>query len=727
MLKTVRLPGDRPVWFDTDPGPAGKPRVERALGPADQPTDERLRWMVDSIQEVIFEADPEGRWTHLNAAWTRLLGFPVEECLGRPFLEYVHPDDRQGNLEKFLAVVNGPHDSCRFEARYLTADGGVRHLEIHAWIFRGPNREPLGSTGTLTDVTGRRQAEDAVAIRERRLAALVQNAADAIVVCRPDGTITWAGPGYARLVGLGEADIVGACLIDHVAPEDRGVARAALARSAAPLTPAEPVELRVIRPGGGRRHLETIITGRLFDPAVAGIVVNARDVSERKAFELELERRATHDALTDLPNRALLLEHVTGLIDRGGHHPNAVVFLDLDRFKLVNDSLGHDAGDQVLRTVAGRLQAAARPGDVVARFGGDEFVVVAEALDLPTAVDVADRLRTAIAAPISVEGRELTLTASAGVKIFGSAAADGAAATTAGTLLRDADSAMYDAKEAGRDQVAVSDLGAGARVLARLDTEMLLRKTIERNGLSLYCQPELSLRSGEVIGLELLVRWPHPTRGLLAPAAFIGLAEETGLIVPLGRWVLRRACFQLAAWQREGWGPPRLSVNVSPRQLQTGMVAELTSALADSGADPSGLCLEITESALLHDITTAAAVMGALTDLGVTLSIDDFGTGFSSLSYLQRLPLHQLKIDQTFVASLRTDEGRAIVSAVVGVADALHLETVAEGVEHTDQARLLLHLGCHGAQGYLYDRPYPLELFHPATRFPEPIEVPGRR
>ena len=294
--------------------------VDRALGLADEPTAERLQWMVNSLQEVIFEADPEGRWTHLNPAWTRLLGYPVEESLGRPFLEYVHPDDRQANLEKFLAVVNGPHDSCRFEARYLAADGGIRHMEIHAWIFRGPDREALGSTGTLTDVTGRRQAEDALLVREQRLAALVQNAADAIVVCQPDGTITWAGPGYARLVGVDEADVVGTCLLEHVAPEDRGWPAAALRRGAAPLAAAEPVELRIVRPGGGRRHLDTIFTGRLSDPAVGGIVVNARDISERKAFELELERRATHDSLTDLPNRALLLEHISELIGRGRDH-----------------------------------------------------------------------------------------------------------------------------------------------------------------------------------------------------------------------------------------------------------------------------------------------------------------------------------------------------------------------------------------------------------------------
>jgi EAL domain-containing protein (putative c-di-GMP-specific phosphodiesterase class I) len=276
-------------------------------------------------------------------------------------------------------------------------------------------------------------------------------------------------------------------------------------------------------------------------------------------------------------------------------------------------------------------------------------------------------------------------------------------------LLRDADAAMYEAKEAGRDQVAASDLTSGARVLARLDTEMLLRKAIEQDDLVLYCQPELSLRSGMVVGVEALVRWRHPTRGLLAPDDFIGLAEESGLIVPLGRWVLHAACRQLARWQRNGGGPPRISVNVSPRQLQTGIVAELTRALNDTGADPSGLCLEITESALLHDITTAAAVMGALADLGVTLSIYDFGTGFSSLAYLQRLPLHQLKIDRSFVSGTGSDEGRAIVSAVVGLARALNLETVAEGVEFEAQAELLTSLGCQAAQGYLYARPFPLD------------------
>ncbi|HVW35060.1 MAG TPA: PAS domain S-box protein, partial [Acidimicrobiia bacterium] len=336
-----------PTWHDPDPPRAWMPPVDEPLGTGAGPTPDRYRWMVESVSEIIFEADPAGRWTYLNPAWTRTLGFPIGESLGRPFLDYVHPDDRAPNLEKFLAVVNGPADSCRFEARYLTADGGVRHMEIHAWIFRGPNREPLGSTGTLTDVT-------ALAARERRFRALVQSASDAVAVCDPAGTVTWASPGYARLAAIPEDETVGSSLLDRIAPEWRASTREALQRAGRTLAAARPVEVEFVRPEGGRRHVEMILTGMVSDPAVGGIVVNARDISERKAFELELERRATHDDLTGLPNRALLAERVTRAVQGSAGRPSAVIFLDLDQFKLVNDTLGHDAGDQVLRTVAGR-------------------------------------------------------------------------------------------------------------------------------------------------------------------------------------------------------------------------------------------------------------------------------------------------------------------------------------------------------------------------------------
>lgn len=391
----------------------------------------------------------------------------------------------------------------------------------------------------------------------------------------------------------------------------------------------------------------------------------------------------------------------------------ALMFVSLDRFKLVNNSLGHEAGDDILRAIADRLRDSAGPDDFVARFSGDEFVVVCEDLRLPQALAVAEGLREAVAKPLLLGGRELAPTASIGVRIFGSTDRDGDKLVTPTTLFRDAESAMYDAKDGGGNQVALFGTSAQPDILIRLDTELALRKAIDRDELVLYYQPQVSLRTGRLVGVEVLLRWPHPTRGLLAPAAFVGVAEETGLILPLGRWVLHRACEQLARWQQDGWEQARVGVNVSALQLLTGMVADLTAILDQTGANPKGLCLELTESTLLRDTTGAAAVMGALADLGVSLSIDDFGTGFFSLAYLQRLPLHQLKIDRSFVEHIDRRDERAIVSAVVGLARALYLETIAEGVEQASQQRILARLGCDAVQGYLYARPLPLDQFSP--------------
>ena len=575
------------------------PRVTHPLDPTDRPTPDRYQWMVESVREVIFEADPEGRWTYLNPAWTRVLGHDVEGSIGRQFLDYVHPDDREANLAVFVDTVTGGKDRCRFEARYLTADGGVRHMEIHAWIFRGPTGEPLGSTGTLTDVT------------------------------------------------------------------------------------------------------------------------------ERRIAEAELERRATHDALTGLPNRTLLCTRIADAVDRSRRLPDnvALLFLDLDRFKLVNDSLGHDAGDEVLRAVADRLRRSVRPTDLVGRFGGDEFAVLAEGLDRAGARTLAHRVRAAVGAPLVVGDHELALTASVGVRaVRPGDSLDTDAEEAAKILLRDADSAMYEAKEAGRDRTEVFDTGTRARVVARLDIETLLRKALDHDGLLLHYQPQIDLRTGAVVGLEALLRWDHPVTGVLAPDEFIAVAEDSGLIVPIGRWVLEQVCVAIADRRARGVALPRIAVNVSARQLASGLVADVAAVLQHTGAPPDGLCLELTESALLTDSELALASMSALTDLGVALSLDDFGTGFSSLSYLQRLPLRQIKIDRSFVARLDRPEGRAIVTAIIGLADALGIATIAEGVERPSDAAMLDELGCRVAQGYWLGRPGPLDE---ALAGPQPDVLPS--
>ncbi|HEX9969879.1 MAG TPA: EAL domain-containing protein [Acidimicrobiales bacterium] len=426
----------------------------------------------------------------------------------------------------------------------------------------------------------------------------------------------------------------------------------------------------------------------------------------RRAFG-EAVHQATHDGLTGLPNRNLVIDRLTHAIARARRRPNtlAVLFIDLDRFKVVNDSLGHSVGDEVLVQVAQRLEAAVRPGDTVARLAGDEFVVVCE--DVEGDCDVlalAERIAEAVAAPIPLYGRDAIITASIGIAL---ASTD----TRAEDLLRDADVAMYRAKERGRARLELFDADMRTRMLQRLEIEHALRRALQRREFVLYYQPTVSVETGQVTSFEALLRWPDPERGLVMPDEFIPVAEENGLIVPLGRWALEEACRQLAEWRavHPECADLQVSVNLSARQFaDPDLVPVVAGALRDAGLDPSGLWLEITESVLMEEAESTVETLRALRALGIHLSIDDFGTGYSSLSYLKRFPVDTLKIDRSFVDGLGTDaEDEAIVTAVVRLAQALELGVVAEGVETAAQLAELRRLGCTAVQGYYLGRPMP--------------------
>jgi diguanylate cyclase (GGDEF)-like protein/PAS domain S-box-containing protein len=431
------------------------------------------------------------------------------------------------------------------------------------------------------------------------------------------------------------------------------------------------------------------------------------DITRRKQVEEQLVHDAFHDSLTGLPNRALFMDRLERLLTRARRYPEylfAVLWLDLDRFKIVNDSLGHLMGDQLLVEIARRLQTCVRAGDTVARIGGDEFTLLLDDIRGPSdAIRVADRIHATLTEPFVIGGREIHSTASIGLALGASAY------ETAEDVLRDADIAMYRAKALGQAQHVVFDAEMHARAVALLEIETDLRHAVARAELRLQYQPVVSLQTGAIAGFEALVRWHHPTRGLVPPGQFIPPAEDSGLIVPIGRWVLEEACRQMHAWRTRlpAASPVWISVNLSSRQLaQAGLLDQIRQTLQDIGLDGRYLKLEITESTLMENIDSATSVLAALRALGIQVSIDDFGTGYSSLSYLHRLPIDTLKVDRAFVTQIGAgQESAEIVRVVNTLAHTLGINVVAEGVETAEQVAFLQSLGCEYAQGYLFSRP----------------------
>jgi diguanylate cyclase (GGDEF)-like protein/PAS domain S-box-containing protein len=437
------------------------------------------------------------------------------------------------------------------------------------------------------------------------------------------------------------------------------------------------------------------------------LIFQIQDITDRKRAEEQLLHDAFHDALTGLPNRALFMDHVKMAIQRSRRSGNrlfAALFLDLDRFKIINDSLGHMVGDQLLVGIAHRLEACLRPGDTVARLGGDEFTILLEDLDsMDDAIDVALRVQEAVTQPFNIGGHEVFTTASIGIALSNTGY------ERAEELLRDADTAMYRAKLLGKKRHVVFDKGMHDRAMELLQIETDLRRAIKRKEFFLNYQPIVSLETGKVSSFEALVRWRHPERGLVGPAEFIPVAEETGLIIPLGLWVLNEACRQVREWQKLYLADEHvtISVNLSSRQFsQADLIEQVSSALRESGLRPGNLKLEITESMVMENIDTAIDMLMQLRGLGVGLSIDDFGTGYSSLSYLHRFPIDTLKIDRSFVTQMTDNtENAEIVRTIVTLARSLDMDVIAEGVETREQLRQLSALGCDYGQGYLFSRP----------------------
>jgi diguanylate cyclase (GGDEF)-like protein/PAS domain S-box-containing protein len=548
------------------------------------------------------------------------------------------------------------------------------------------------------------RAEASMRHSEERFRSLVQNSSDLTFIVDPEGRISYVSEASRRLLGAAPKDLVGIESATLVHPSDLDLLRSRLRVEFADADVARPIEVRLRTADGGWNHFEVVLANLVDRPAVGGIVVNARDITERKRAEAALEHQALHDSLTELPNRVLFLDRLEQAIARTERHPSvapAVIFMDLDRFKLVNDGLGHEAGDELLAAVATRLRAALRPSDTVARFGGDEFVLLCEGVATTgTAEAIGARVLSCFDEPFELAGEQFQVSASVGIALFERAA-------TAGELLRHADEAMYRAKAMGRGCYQIFDATAREEALLRMHTETALRRALDANELRLHYQPIFDLATMRPSGVEALLRWEHPTGGLLGPSAFMAVAEESGLIVPIGEWALREACRQVRDWNsmRAPEDALSLSVNLSARQLtEPGVVAMVRDVLAEECVDTQRLrlALEVTETSMLRDPETAAARLAELRALGVEFAIDDFGTGYSSLNYLRQFPVSIVKIDRGFVAGLGSSpEDEAIVRAIVQLGRTLGLSVIAEGVETEAQLARLKEIGCDQAQGFL--------------------------
>jgi diguanylate cyclase (GGDEF)-like protein/PAS domain S-box-containing protein len=662
-----------------------------------------LCWLVGDFANLIL--DPVQAMVAWNdAAWmigSTLLGYSVWRAKPEAFV--ADPDDDRAPRWRVLTGV-----APLVVPALLAVVSSVRHEGDDAILM-------LITTGALTTLVflqvcrslgAAESAQRRVHASERHYRALAANSSDGVVLVDPDGRLLNDSPTLAVLAGRPGASTAGVHISDIIHPDDIDDVRAILARALLNPTVVFDAEFRVRHADGRYLWFGARAVNLLHDPDVNGVVVNIQDVTDRKAAEARLSHQAFHDPLTGLANRALLRQRVEHVLRRPGRtgQDSAVIYLDLDGFKNVNDSLGHDAGDHLLRDVARRLQAAVRAGDTVARLGGDEFAVLLENNRYPRedAVFIAERILVALREPVTVEGLQICVSASVGIAIAGPE-------TTAASALRNADVAMYRAKAAGKNQWVVYEPQMRAEAVERLRLEADLATAIEHEQLRLEYQPVVDLATRRIVGCEALLRWDHPTFGTVPPDKFVPVAEETGLIAPIGRWVLETACRAAAHFlSLDGVDPDfTMAVNVSGRQVETdSFVAEVSDALALARLAPDALVLEMTESVLVRDASIAARCLQQLRSLGVRLAIDDFGTGYSSLSYLRQFPIDILKIDRSFVSGV--SEGAPLPPILKGLLDLGHtlgLDMVAEGIEHPWHLDALLAEGCHLGQGYLFSRP----------------------
>jgi diguanylate cyclase (GGDEF)-like protein/PAS domain S-box-containing protein len=654
--------------------------------------------------EAVILCDLTDRIVLWNDRASALYGYSKEEAIGKVVFELL-------GIESAVSIE---HIKQRL-SRMKRWGGEQSHRKCDGTRFSALSRWTLLQDGgghadrvviAIADMTGRKQFRQTIKRlkeSEQRYRSLFDYYPDAIYLYDLEGRLLSANSVFSKLTGYAEEELPGLCLQQFIAPE----CQSEVARYFAEAAKGKPqrYETVALRKDGSRFDISGNKLPIYVDSKVVGIHGIARDITDRKNAEHRITYLATHDALTGLPNRSLLEDRMRHAIEHAHRYGQqlGILFLDLNRFKIVNDSLGHDKGDLLLRIVAERLKRKVRQGDTISRLGGDEFVVVLENAGTDDDIAfIAKNILDEISRPVRLNGHELNVTTSIGASIF---PRDG---TDSATLLKRADLAMYQAKEISSGDFRFYTPEMDGKVLHRLLTENSLRKALDKNELVLHYQPRMDIASNQIVAVEALVRWLHPQRGMISPVEFIPLAEEIGLINAIGDWVLMDACRQNRVWQEAGLPKIKVAVNLSTYQLTSALGGTIRKVLAESGLAPCWLELEITESGLMQNIEFSQTVLLDIRDAGVSMSIDDFGTGYSSLSYLKRLPIDTLKIDKSFIRDIHTDhDDAAIVIATIGLAHTMDLKVVAEGVATSDQMQFLKDHHCDELQGFLISQPLP--------------------
>jgi diguanylate cyclase (GGDEF)-like protein/PAS domain S-box-containing protein len=674
----------------------------------------RQAQILDHITESVITMDLVGFITSWNHGAEKLFGYSAEEVIGRNVL-FLYADENEDDLVFDDAFLT--HGGRELEVRRRKKNGEIFWASMQLSLLRDEDNQPTGLLGFLSDITERRSAADTLRLH----ASIFEHSEEGIMITDAHEKILTVNPAFTEITGYPAAAVIGQT------PRILRSGRHDAAFFKALWTTLQETgywngEIWDRRENGEIfPKWNSIGSVRNHHGDVSHYFSVFTDITDRKRAEGRIHHLAFFDALTNLPNRSLFNRLVQQSLTEAtrSNSCSALLFIDLNRFKPVNDTLGHRVGDLVLQEIANRFRASLRGADVVSRLGGDEFVVAV--LDIASrdhASNVAQKLLASLEDPIVIDGNELKLGASIGISIFPEDGHD------TETLLRLADIAMYRAKETGGDGFVFFSEDMNRRAVDRLNLETGLRRAIERNELLLHYQPKVSITSGRIVGAEALVRWKHPERGMVPPGEFIPLAEETGLIVQVGTWVLEAACRQARAWQDAGLPVTKIAVNLSARDFSASLPERVQNVLARHGIGAEWLELEITEGMLMHNTDKVISMMDEIAALGISLSLDDFGTGYSSLSYLKRFPINTLKIDRSFVINIPDDgDDCAIAGAIVSMSKQLKHNVIAEGVESAEQLLFLRTLGCDEIQGYLFSPPVPAEKFEAMVR--EGRSLPG--